>query len=77
MILAQAVESREAQVVIPTQPTRKTQRDIDKERYKDRNRIERFFCRIKEFRRIATRNEKLARRFASFVLLVGAIVWNA
>lgn len=74
--IAQQVESKGGQVVIPTQPTRKVQREIDQEQYKDRNRIERFFCRIKGFRRIATRYDKLARRFAAFVLLVGAVVWR-
>lgn len=40
--------------------------------YRHRNLVERFFCRIKHFRRIATRYEKLAERFASFVSLVSA-----
>lgn len=68
--------------VIPAKTNRKIHRDHDKEWYKlkewykQRNRIERFFCRIKQFRRIATRYDKLSRRFASFVLLVGACVWG-
>jgi transposase len=45
--------------------------------YKHRNLVERFFCRIKHFRRIATRYEKLAERFASFICLVGSIVCSA
>ncbi|MBP8788898.1 MAG: transposase, partial [Candidatus Dechloromonas phosphoritropha] len=36
---------------------------------------ERFFCRIKQFRRIATRYDKLAERFASFVALAAAFIW--
>lgn len=44
----------------------------DRHQYKHRNLIERHFCRIKHFRRIATRYEKLAQRFASFVALVTA-----
>ncbi|MFN9476322.1 transposase, partial [Acidovorax sp.] len=39
--------------------------------------VERFFCRIKHYRRIATRYEKLAERFTSFISLVGAIVCMA
>ena len=70
-----AVEAMGGKAIIPSISTRKEQREIDKEIYNARNRRERFFCRIKEFRRIATRYDKLARRFASFVLLVGAIVW--
>ncbi|MBP8867609.1 MAG: transposase, partial [Propionivibrio sp.] len=40
-----------------------------------RNLIERFFCRIKQFRRIATRYDKLANSFLAFVHLACAIVW--
>jgi transposase len=39
--------------------------------------VERFFCRIKQFRRIATRYDKLAARFASFVALVASVIWLA
>lgn len=62
--------------VVPSTSTRKVQREIDLEVYKKRNRVERFFCRIKQFRRIATRYDKLARRYASFVLIASAIVWG-
>jgi transposase len=74
--IAEAIEARGAQVVIPSQARRKVQRVIDLEKYKARNRIERFFCRLKGFRRIATRYEKLSVRFASFVLIVAAVVWK-
>ena len=46
-------------------------------RYKDRNRIERMFNRLKQFRRIATRYDKLAERFASFVALAASVIWLA
>ncbi|HKU63675.1 MAG TPA: transposase, partial [Rhizomicrobium sp.] len=39
--------------------------------------IERMFCRLKDFRRIATRYDKLARNFLSAVLLAAAITWWA
>ena len=39
-----------------------------------RQKVERFFCRIKEFRRIATRYDKLAKTFMAFVHLVCAFV---
>jgi len=41
----------------------------------DRNLIERFFNKIKHFRRIATRYEKTALSFASMLFLVGAMIW--
>jgi len=47
----------------------------DKHIYKERNLIERFFSKIKHFRRIATRYEKTALSFASMLFLVGAVIW--
>jgi transposase len=61
--------------VIPTNPTHKHQWYINQETYKDRNLIERVWCRIKDFRRIATRYDKLARNFASAVALAAVIIW--
>jgi transposase len=45
--------------------------------YKDRNLVERMWCRMKDYRRIATRYDKLARNFASSVALVAVIIWWA
>jgi transposase len=53
-----------------------TSKSIDGEAYKRRNRVERFFCLLKQFRRIATRYEKLASRYAAFVLVVAGFVWR-
>jgi putative transposase len=50
-----------------TNPTHKHQWYINRETYKDRNLVERTWRRINDFRRIATRNDKLARNFASSV----------
>ena len=75
--LVSHVESRGAVAVIPSTRTRKVKRWVDFQVYCRRNLIERLFCRIKQFRRIATRYDKLARRFASFVLIVCACVWPA
>ncbi|WP_429260239.1 transposase [Paraburkholderia sp. GAS334] len=52
-------------------------RSLDKHLYRSRNLIEHFFCRIKQFRRIATRYGKLAQRFSSFVALAATAVWLA
>lgn len=65
------------EAVIPPRSNRLVQRPFDKHLYKNRNLVERFFCRIKQFRRIATRYDKLAARFASFVALVAAVIWLA
>ncbi len=61
--------------VIPSLSTRKQQWPLDRETYKARNLVERMFCRLKDFRRIATRYDKLARNYASAVALVATIIW--
>jgi transposase len=68
---------RRIKAVIPPNPTRKHPHRYDKAAYKGRNVIERMFCRLKDFRRIATRYDKLARNFLSAVLLVAAVAWWA
>jgi transposase len=47
----------------------------DRERYRDRNLAERFWRRLKEYRRVATRYEKTARNFLGFVLLASIRVF--
>jgi transposase len=69
-----AVEQRGAEAVIPTLSNRKVQRTIDQERYKDRNLGERFWSKIKQFRRVATRYEKTARNFLAFVQVAAIMV---
>lgn len=66
-----------AAVVIPPRINRLEQRSFDKHQYKHRNLIERFFLRIKHFRRIATRYDKLAERFSSFIAIVAVFLWLA
>jgi transposase len=53
------IDSMGAITVIPSKSNRRQQRIHDKELYRQRNRIERCFCRLKHFRRFATRYEKL------------------
>lgn len=61
--------------VIPRRSTTATRRPFDPALYKERNLIERFFSKIKHFRRIATRYDKLARNYKSFLFLVTALKW--
>jgi transposase len=61
--------------VIPRRTTTATRRPFDTALYKERNLIERFFSKIKHFRRIATRYDKLARNYKSFLFLVAALIW--
>jgi transposase len=64
-----------AEAVIPSLSSRSQAIPYDKHVYKDRNLVERFFCSIKQFRRIATRYEKTATSFAGMLCLAGAMVW--
>ena len=57
----------EAQAVIPSRKGRKAPRAYDVELYKERNLVERFFNRIKPYRRVATRYEKSVRNYVSFL----------
>jgi transposase len=69
------VADRGARVVIPNNATRKRPYPFDPAAYRDRNAIERMFCRLKDWRRIATRYDRLAINFASGVALVAAVLW--
>ncbi len=70
-----AVEALGAQVVIPSKKNRKVVRLIDANLYRDRNKVERFFSRLKQFRRLATRYEKTASSFLGMVHFVSALLW--
>lgn len=69
------VESRGGRAHIPTCRDRKLQRSVDQELYRQRNLIERFFNKLKHFRRIATRYDKTARNFLAAVLLAATRLW--
>jgi len=73
--LVKYIQEQGAEAVIPPRGNRKNPREYDRYIYKDRNLIERFFNRIKQFRRIATRYEKLDRNFLGFLHLVCAFIW--
>lgn len=61
--------------VIPGRKNRKKSIDYDKHIYKERNIVERFFGKIKEFRRIATRYDKTACMYKGALLMVSIIIW--
>ena len=61
--------------VIPPRPNRVTPREFDRELYKERHLIENFFCKLKQFRAIATRYDKTARNFLAAIRLAAATIW--
>ena len=71
----QEIEKRGGETVIPTTASRKIQQVVDKAIYALRNRIERFFNRLKNSRRVATRYDKLVESFVAFVLLASIRSW--
>lgn len=60
---------------IPSCARRVVKRSVDPAIYRQRNLVERFFCKLKHFRRIATRFDKLARNFLAAVLLASTRLW--
>jgi transposase len=72
--LIDGLAEQEITPVIPPKANRKTKRDCDFALYRERNLIERFFNKIKHFRAIATRYDKLAANFLAAVQLVSAII---
>lgn len=67
--------SLKAEAVIPPKKNRKAGRLLNRELYKERNKVERFFGRVKHYRRIATRYEKTARNYMALLHFVSAMVW--
>ena len=73
--LAETIEASGALANIPPRSNRNNKRPVDWHRYKARHLVECFFNRLKQFRRIATRYDKLANRFNAFLHLACAYVW--
>jgi transposase len=69
------VAARGGRAHIPTQRDRKAQRSVPPELYRERNLVERFFNKLKHFRRIATRFDKLARNYLAALHLAAARLW--
>jgi transposase len=73
--LRQFLLERGTKPVIPNNPTRKRLHPFDATAYKQRNLVERMFCRLKDWRRVATRYDKLARNFAATVAIAAIVTW--
>ena len=62
-------------VVIPSKCNRITPRDYDQDLYKSRHLIENFFAKLKQYRGIATRYDKLAVNFSRAIYLAASVIW--
>ena len=69
------LKGRGIKAVIPGKSNRKRKIHHDKEVYKNRNVVERCFCRLKDFRRIATRYDKLAQNFMSALCFAATLAY--
>jgi transposase len=69
------LKKRRIATVIPGKSNRKKRIRYDKEAYKGRNVVERCFCRLKDWRRIATRYDKLARNYLSALCLAAMVAY--
>nr|WP_190273040.1 IS5 family transposase [Rhodopseudomonas palustris] len=69
------VRNRGGRAHIPTCRDRKVQRSVDPVVYRQRNLVERFFNKLKHFRRVVTRYDKTARNFLAAVLLAATRLW--
>ena len=67
--------ARGTQAVIPPRRNRKIQYDYDKAIYKQRNIVERLFCRIKDWRRIATRFDRNIKNFMAAIAVAATVIW--
>ena len=69
------IKKRAAQPVIPPKKNRKVPYRYDKLLYKNRTRSERFFCRLKDFRRVATRYDRQPYLFMAAVFLASIVAF--
>ena len=73
----QTITSTGAEAVIPPRRNRKEAREYDRELYKERNLVERLFQKMKQFRRVATRYERLGRNYLAMLHMAACTIWLA
>jgi putative transposase len=71
----QQIKDEGALPIIPSRNNATRKAYCPKRFYRQRHKIENYFCRIKDWRRIATRYDKLARNFLATTLMIGTLYW--
>jgi len=71
----EVIEKQQCTAVIPPRAKRKHPRTYDEELYKERNLVERFFAKLKNFRRMFSRFDKQARNYMAFIAFASVILW--
>ena len=69
------IEAQDAVPIIPDRSSAKTPHAFSRDLYRLRNRVERFFNKLKQFRRIATRYEKLAANYLAMIQIATIRIW--
>jgi transposase len=71
----ESVRDSGAHAVIPSRSWNRSKREVDWHLYRERHLIECFIGKIKHYRRIFTRFEKLSKNYLSFIHLVSSLIW--
>jgi transposase len=69
------IEESGAEPVIPSKKNAKQPRDYDDWRYRERHGVECFINKLKQYRRVFSRFDKLARRYLGFVYVASTLIW--
>lgn len=72
--LLKELNDQNVTAVTPPKSNRKVQREFDKEMYKWRHLIENYFCKLKEFKRIAMRSDKTDSSFSAMIFLCASVI---
>jgi transposase len=73
--IREQIAEMDAEAIIPPHPNRKAPADYDRHRYKERHLVECFINKIKQYRRVFSRFEKLANRYLGFVQFASVLIW--
>lgn len=73
--LIKSVTARGIEAVIPPKKNRKEQREYDRHLYRERHLVECFIGKIKHYRRVFSRFEKLSKNYLGFLSFVSALIW--
>jgi transposase len=73
--LVRTITAQQGQAVIPPRANRSEQREYDRHLYRERHLVECFIGKIKQYRRVFSRFEKLSKNYLGFLSFVSALVW--
>jgi len=69
------LRGRDSEAIIPSRSTNKVQREIDTHLYKERHLVENQIRKLKQFRRVFSRFDKLAKNYLSFIYFASTVIW--